>query len=181
MLKVTRRKFLQYTGGSIATGLFAPLLSIEDISAAAINRPLPPNTPILVLITLYGGNDGINTVIPYTDSIYYSARPEVSYKAESMLPLDSELALNPAMKGLKGLWDQNKVAIIRGVGYPNPDYSHFSSMAKWQTGSPDRHVNTGWLGRWIDSQPEDPLLAISLGSVLPPLLAGAVYTTLAVV
>ena len=173
MLKVTRRKFLQYTGGSIATGLFAPLLSIEDIAAAAISRPLPPKTPILVLITLYGGNDGINTVIPYTDSTYYSSRPEVSYKAENMLPLDSELALNPAMKGLKALWDQNKVAIIRGVGYPNPDYSHFSSMAKWQTGSPDRNINTGWLGRWIDSQPEDPLLAISLGSVLPPLLAGA--------
>jgi len=173
MLKVTRRKFLQYTGGSVATGLFAPLLNIEDISAAAISRPLPPNTPILVLITLYGGNDGINTVIPYTDSIYYSSRPEVSYKPEDMLPLDSELALNPAMKGLKGLWDQNKVAIIRGVGYPNPDYSHFSSMAKWQTGSPDRNINTGWLGRWIDSQPEDPMLAISLGSVLPPLLAGA--------
>ena len=97
MLKVTRRKFLQYTGGSIATGLFAPLLSVEDIAAAAISRPLPPNTPILVLITLYGGNDGINTVIPYTDSTYYSSRPEVSYKAENMLPLDSELALNPAM------------------------------------------------------------------------------------
>ena len=144
MLKVTRRKFLQYTGGSIATGLFAPLLSIEDIAAAAISRPLPPKTPILVLITLYGGNDGINTLIPYTDSTYYSSRPEVSYKAENMLPLDSELALNPAMKGLKGLWDQNKVAIIRGVGYPNPDYSHFSSMAKWQTGSPDRNINTGW-------------------------------------
>jgi len=69
MHKVTRRKFLQYTGGSVATGLFAPLLSMEDISAAAINRPLPPNTPILVLITLYGGNDGINTVIPYTDQL----------------------------------------------------------------------------------------------------------------
>ena len=76
------------------------------------------------------------------------------------------------MTGLKGLWDQKKVAIVRGVGYPKPDHSHFSSMAKWQTASPDKHINSGWLGRWLDSQSEDPMLAISLGSVLPPMLAG---------
>ena len=173
MLKLTRRRFLQYTAGSAAAAISAPLLSFEEIAQAAAARPLPANTPILVLVTLYGGNDGLNTLIPYTDSIYYSSRPEVSYRAESMLPLDAELALNPSMKGLKALWDQNKVAIIRGVGYPNPDYSHFSSMAKWQTGSPERHISTGWLGRWLDTQISDPMLAISLGSVLPPLLAGA--------
>jgi uncharacterized protein (DUF1501 family) len=89
-----------------------------------------------------------------------------------MLPLDAELALNPSMGGIKSLWDQKKVAIIRGVGYPKPDRSHFSSMAKWQTASPEKHINSGWLGRWLDSQPEDPMLAISLGSVLPPMLAG---------
>ena len=115
----------------------------------------------------------MNTVVPYTDPIYYSSRPEISYKPDQVLPLDAELALNPAMKGIKALWDQKKVAIVRGVGYPNPDHSHFSSMAKWQTASPAKHINTGWLGRWVDSQSEDPMLAISLGSVLPPLLAGA--------
>ena len=170
---VTRRKFLKLTTGAVAVGAAAPLLSIDEIAQAAIDRPLPAGTPILVVVTLYGGNDGLNTVVPYTDPIYYSSRPEISYKADQVLPLDAELALNPAMKGLKSLWDQKKVAIVRGVGYPNPDHSHFSSMAKWQTGSPDRNINTGWLGRWIDSQPEDPLLAISLGSVLPPLLSGA--------
>ena len=117
-------------------------------------------------------NDGLNTVIPYKDSIYFSARPEISYKAETMLPLDAELALNPSMSGIKSLWDQKKVAIIRGVGYPKPDRSHFSSMAKWQSASPEKNINSGWLGRWLDSQPEDPMLAISLGSVLPPMLAG---------
>jgi uncharacterized protein (DUF1501 family) len=134
---------------------------------------MPPGTPILVIVTLYGGNDGLNTVIPYTDPIYFASRPDISYKPETLLPLDSELALNPSMKGIKALWDQKKVAIVRGVGYPNPDRSHFSSMAKWQTASPAKNVNTGWLGRWIDTQAEDPMLAISLGSVLPPLLAGA--------
>ncbi|NCA26059.1 MAG: DUF1501 domain-containing protein [Actinobacteria bacterium] len=173
MYTVTRRKFLQYTGGSIATGLLSQIISFDEIANAGLINPLPANTPILVVVTLYGGNDGINTVIPYTDSTYYSARPEVSYKQESMLPLDAELALNPAMGGIKSLWDQNKVAIIRGVGYPNPDYSHFSSMAKWQTGSPERNINTGWIGRWLDTQADNPMLAISLGSVLPPFLAGA--------
>jgi len=169
---LTRRKFLKLTTGVTTIGAFAPLLSFDDIAQAALDRPLPAGTPILVLVTLYGGNDGLNTVIPYQDSTYYSARPDISYTPGSMLPLDAELALNPAMGQIKSLWDQNKVAIIRGVGYPNPDYSHFSSMAKWQTGVPDRNVNSGWLGRWLDTQPEDPMLAISLGSVLPPLLAG---------
>jgi uncharacterized protein (DUF1501 family) len=170
---VTRRKFLKLTSGAVAVGAAAPLLSIEEIAQAAITRPLPSNTPILVVITLYGGNDGLNTVIPYKDPIYFSSRPDISYKPETMLPLDAELALNPAMKGLKALWDQKKVAIVRGVGYPDPDHSHFSSMAKWQTASPAKHIATGWLGRWVDTQEEDALLAISLGSVLPPMLAGA--------
>jgi len=169
---ISRRKFLTLTSG-VALGAAVPLLSLQDIAQAAIERPLPANTPILVAITLYGGNDGLNTLIPYSDSLYFSSRPDISYPAEKLLKLDSFLALNPSMGGIKSLWDEKKVAIIRGVGYPKPDRSHFSSMAKWQTGNPLSHVSTGWLGRWIDTQPTDPMLAISLGSVLPPLLAGA--------
>ncbi len=169
---LSRRKFLKLTTGAAAVGVASNFLSLDQIAQAAIDRPLAADTPILVVVTLYGGNDGLNTVIPYTDPIYFSSRPDISYKAETMLPLDAELALNPNMAGIKGLWDQKKVAIIRGVGYPKPDHSHFSSMAKWQSASPERHINSGWLGRWLDSQPEDPMLAISLGSVLPPLLAG---------
>jgi uncharacterized protein (DUF1501 family) len=168
---ISRRKFLTLTSG-VALGAAVPLLSLSDIAQAAIDRPLPANTPILVAVTLYGGNDGLNTLIPYTDSLYFSSRPDISYPAEKLLRLDSSLALNPSMTGIKSLWDEKKVAIIRGVGYPKPDRSHFSSMAKWQTGNPLAHVSTGWLGRWIDTQPTDPMLAISLGSVLPPLLAG---------
>ncbi len=169
---ISRRKFLALTSG-VALGAAVPLLSLQDIAQAAIDRPLPANTPILVAVTLYGGNDGLNTLIPYADSLYFSSRPDISYPAEKLLQLDSSLALNPAMTGIKSLWDEKKVAIIRGVGYPKPDRSHFSSMAKWQTGNPLTHVSTGWLGRWIDTQATDPMLAISLGSVLPPLLAGA--------
>ena len=169
---LSRRKFLKLTTGAAAVGVASNFLSLDQIAQAAIDRPLAAGTPILVVVTLYGGNDGLNTVIPYTDPIYFSSRPDISYKAETMLPLDAELALNPNMAGIKGLWDQKKVAIIRGVGYPKPDHSHFSSMAKWQSASPERHVSSGWLGRWLDSQAEDPMLAISLGSVLPPMLAG---------
>ena len=168
---LTRRKFLQLSGAA-AVGAAAPMLTLEDIAAAAATRPLPLGTPILIMVTLYGGNDGLNTVVPYTDPIYFSSRPDISYAADKVLKLDDQLGLNPAMTGIKSLWDQKKVAIVRGVGYPKPDRSHFTSMAIWQSGAPITKLNSGWLGRWVESQEVDPMLAISLGSVLPPLLAG---------
>lgn len=168
---LSRRKFLKLTGAA-AVAAAAPMLTMEQIAQAAQMRPLPLGTPILVAVTLYGGNDGLNTVVPYKDPIYFQARPDISYAQGDLLPLNDELALNGSMTGLKSLWDQNKVAIVRGVGYPNPDLSHFTSMAIWQSASPAHHVSSGWLGRWLDTQQRDPMLAISLGSVLPPLLAG---------
>lgn len=169
---ISRRKFLQLSGAA-TVGASAAMLSISDIAQAAIARPLPVGTPIVVVVTLYGGNDGLNTVVPYTDPLYYSMRPDISYKPEKVLPLTDGLGLNPAMGEMKSLWDQKKLAIIRGVGYPFPDHSHFSSMAIWMTASPVSHISTGWLGRWLDSQSADPMLAISLGSVPPLLFAGA--------
>lgn len=169
---LSRRRFLQLTGG-MALGATAPVLSMDAIAQAAQIRPLPLGTPIFLLITLYGGNDGLNTVIPYKDPAYYQSRPDISYKESELLPIGEDLALNGSMSGIKTLWDAKKVAIIRGVGYPQPDRSHFSSMAIWQSASPVNHVSSGWLGRWLDKQSSDPMLAISLGSVLPPLLAGS--------
>lgn len=168
---ISRRRFLQLSGVA-AIAAAAPMLTLEQIAQAAQMRPLPLGTPILVVVTLYGGNDGLNTVVPYKDPLYFNARPDISYAQSDLLPLDSELALNGAMTGIKSLWDQKKVAIVRGVGYPDPDLSHFTSMAIWQSASPVHHVSSGWLGRWLDTQQRDPMLAISLGSVLPPLLAG---------
>ena len=168
---LSRRKFLQLSGAA-AVGAAAPMLTMEDIAHAAQTRPLPLGTPILIVVTLYGGNDGLNTVVPYADPLYYSSRPDISYAADNILKLDDQLGLNPAMTGIKTMWDQKKVAIVRGVGYPKPDRSHFTSMAIWQSGTPITKLNSGWLGRWVESQEVDPMLAISLGSVLPPLLAG---------
>lgn len=170
---ITRRKFLKLSGAA-AVGVAAPILSFEEIAHAAQTRPLPLGTPILIVVTLYGGNDGINTVVPYSDSLYYDLRPDISYAPDKVLKLNDQLGLNPAMSGIKSLWDQNKVAIVRGVGYPKPDRSHFTSMAIWQSGAPESKLNSGWLGRWVESQEVDPMLAISLGSVLPPLLAGEI-------
>ena len=167
---ITRRQFLKATGAG-ALGAAATSLTMEDIANAAITRPLPLGTPILVVVTLYGGNDGLNTVVPATDPMYRSLRPGIAYSENEVLPLADGLFLNGSMTGMHSLWNKNQVAIVRGVGYPNSDRSHFTSTAIWQSGILGA-AKTGWLGRWVETQPQDPLLAISLGSVLPPLLAG---------
>jgi uncharacterized protein (DUF1501 family) len=171
---VTRRRFLTLSGVTAAgaLGFGATRVNWSDLMAAAEQNPLAPNAGVLVVVTLYGGNDGLNTVIPAADSAYQDARPELAYKPEEVLDLGEGLGLNPGMKGLKSLWDGKKLAIVRGVGYPNPDHSHFRSMAIWQTASPETSVPTGWLGRWLDATGDDPLRAISVEPVLPPLLAG---------
>ena len=127
-----------------------------------------------MLVTLYGGNDGLNTVIPYADPAY-QRRPARSWPtpAEQVLRLDDALGLNPALKGLHALYGEKRLAIVRGVGYPKPDRSHFRSMDIWQTAQPERPGTTGWLGRWLDAAGGDPRLAVSFEPVLPPLLAGA--------
>lgn len=168
---LSRRKFLKLSGAGIVAAS-ASALTFDDIARAALTNPLPSGTPILLVVTLYGGNDGLNTVVPYTDPLYYSLRTDLAYKPESVLQLRDGLGLNPSMSPIKSMWDAGKVAIVRGVGYPKPDHSHFASMAIWQTGNPISHISSGWLGRWLDTQAADPMLAISLGSVLPPLLAG---------
>ena len=86
---------------------------------------------------MYGGNDGLNTVIPYTDKAYYAGRPELAYDESEVLPLADGLGFNASMTGLKKVYDAGQLAVVRGVGYPNADRSHFRSMSIWQTASPD--------------------------------------------
>ncbi len=95
------------------------------------------------MVTLYGGNDGLNTVIPYADPAYHSARPDLAYDPADVLHLDDALGLNPSMTGLAKVWQNKQLAIVRGVDYPNPDFSHFRSMDIWQTASPAEPTNTG--------------------------------------
>ncbi|MGI5213231.1 DUF1501 domain-containing protein [Plantactinospora sp. CA-290183] len=170
---LTRRKFLIASGvagaGALATGATAYTLSdLFDTAGDA-----DPDSRTLVLVTLYGGNDGLNTVVPYADPAYQDARPELAYSAEEVKRLDDHVGLNPALAGLHGLYGAGRLAIVRGVGYPKPDRSHFRSMDIWQTANPDRPEPTGWLGRWLDGAGGDPRLAVSFEPSLPPLLAGA--------
>jgi uncharacterized protein (DUF1501 family) len=178
---INRRRFLIASAGAGAAGLLSGAMAVDwhDLLQAAQDRPLPANAGVLVLCTLYGGNDGINTVIHYSDNAYHDARPELAYAPGEVLPLDQQLGLNPAMKGLAQLWGRRRLAIVRGVSYPQPDHSHFRSMDIWQTASPSEPVSTGWIGRWLDSSGDDPLRAVNIGAVLPPLAVGAKYTAAA--
>jgi uncharacterized protein (DUF1501 family) len=144
----------------------------SDLVNAAANTPLDPADGVLAIVTLYGGNDGLNTVIPASDSAYQAARGELAYAASEVLDLGEGLGLNPGMKGLHELWGSKELATVRGVGYPYPDRSHFRSMAIWQSASPQAAVRTGWLGRWLDTTTTNPLLALSVDSLVPPMLAG---------
>jgi len=166
-----RRQFLKYTGAAGAATV-AATLSMEDVARAASVTPLPAGTPILVIVTLYGGNDGLNTVVPYLDPAYLSNRPGISLDASQVLPLSDGLSLNGTMTGFQSLWAANKLAIVLGTSYPNPNLSHFSSMAIWQTASPVEQISSGWIGRYLDGLPHDPYRAIGIDSTLTPLLAG---------
>ena len=172
---VTRRRFLAFSGvaaaGALAVG--ATRINWTDLVAAAERTPLDPGAGVLVMVTLYGGNDGLNTVVPAADPVYASARAELAYRPEEVLDLGEGLGLNPGLTGLHKLWGNRELAVLRGVGYPKPDRSHFRSMAIWQTGSPTTPATTGWLGRWLDATTTDPLLAVSLDTLIPPMLAGA--------
>ncbi len=172
MRTLTRRRFLAYSGAA-AVAATAGGIGWKELADRTRTDPLPPGTGVLVVVTLYGGNDGLNTVIPAADAVYRSARPDLAYAEHEVLDLGEGLGLNPGMTGLKAQWDAGTLAVVRGVSYPKPDHSHFRSMDIWQTASPDHPASTGWLGRWLDGAGRDPLLAVSLEPVLPPLLAGA--------
>jgi uncharacterized protein (DUF1501 family) len=108
---------------------------------------------ILVVIQLSGGNDGLNTIIPYQNDIYYRERPTLAIPKKEVLKLNSELGLHPAMTSLRQLYDNAELSIINNVGYPNPDRSHFRSMDIWHTASgSDTYLSSGWLGRYLDSE-----------------------------
>jgi uncharacterized protein (DUF1501 family) len=172
---LTRRKFLLRSGvvagAALAAG--AGAYTLKEVLDTASWQDKPADARTLVLITLYGGNDGLATVIPYADPAYHDARPELAYPADQVLHLDDHLGLNPGMKGFAGLFQQRRLAIVRGVEYPKPDHSHFRSMDIWQSASPTSPVNTGWVGRWLDATGGDPRHAVSFEPVLPVVLAGA--------
>jgi uncharacterized protein (DUF1501 family) len=175
---INRRQFITgVLGGGTAAGLvrfsgMGSLLSMAEASASTVPKKGP-----FVLVTLTGGNDGLNTVIPYKSGTYYDWRGELAIPPNQVLPLGSdgaqEYGLHPSLTSLQALWKQGKVAIVQGVEYPNPNFSHFQSTYIWQTAQLSGDPSTGWLGRWLDITGDDPFRALSIGPNLPPVLVGA--------
>ena len=124
----------------------------------------------LVVIQLSGGNDCLDTVVPYTNGFYYDFRPTIKIAPEDVLPIDNAFGFHPSMGPIKHLWDEGKVAIINGIGYPHPDRSHFRSMDIWHTAEPEKIGTEGWLGRAIrelDPQGDNVLTGVNFGRGLP--------------
>ena len=124
----------------------------------------------LVVIELAGGNDALNTVIPYNNGLYYDFRPGIAIPQEDVLRIDGELGFNPNMSPVKDLWDQGKLAVINGIGYPAPNRSHFRSRDIWYTAEPESIGSQGWLGaalRDLDPAAENVLTGINIGRGLP--------------
>lgn len=136
-----RRQLLQAGAG------IAGLVGLPGLTTA---KSAAQDDPILVVVELSGGNDGLNTIVPYADDLYYQHRPTLGLTQAQLLPLDSHFGFNPGMLGLQRLWQKNQLAIVHGCGYPQPSYSHFTSMAYWHTGIPHRGSEFGWLGRLAD-------------------------------
>jgi uncharacterized protein (DUF1501 family) len=129
---------------------------------------------VLAVLSLSGGNDGLNTVIPYNSGLYRDYRPTLSIDENQVIPLNDELGLHPTMAPLKRFWDAGKLAIFLGIGYPSPSYSHFRSMDIWHTCEPDKVGVEGWLGqviKEIDPNAENVLTGVNFGRGLPRALA----------
>ena len=124
----------------------------------------------LVVLQLTGGNDYLNTIVPYNNGLYYDSRPVISIPPDQVLPIDDQVGFNPNMTAIKQLWDEGKVAVVNGIGYSNPNRSHFRSMDIWHTAEPDAIGTEGWLGRAIrdlDPKGENVLTGIHFGRGLP--------------
>ncbi len=177
---ISRRKFIAGSVGGLALagglgGLAlekTKLLSGATDPATSQGGAIDTEDATLVLCTLYGGNDGLNTLVPYSDASYQSARSNIALSANQVIALDGTYGLHPKLTGFKSLWDAGKLAIIRGVGYPDPNLSHFRSMDIWQSAVPTSDVSTGWVGRWMDATGSDPLKAVAVGELLPMALVG---------
>ena len=168
---IKRKQFIQL--GSLATAsLFLP----KFMKAFEAPRMVPPGNKVLVVLQLSGGNDGLNTVIPVRNDLYYQARPQLGIKKDAALLLNEDTGLNPALTAFKDLYDDGSLGILNTVGYPNPDRSHFRSMDIWQSASnSNEYVSNGWLGRYLDAQCsgcDKPVQALEIDDVLSLSLKG---------
>jgi len=162
---VDRREFVK--SGLLGLALSqAPTLFWRTALAAGAGEK------ILVVVQLSGGNDQLNTLVPYRQELYYRLRPRLAVPAREVLDLNGRLGLHPALRPLMPLYEAGALALLPQVGYPNPSRSHFVSMAVWHTADPERKAASGWLGRLLD-QGADPLCETNLGASTPLALTGS--------
>jgi len=168
---IKRKKFLQL--GSLATASFMVPKFLKVFER--VDR-VPPGNKVMVILQLSGGNDGLNTVIPICNDIYYRERPRLGIGKTKVLGLTDEVGLHPALTSLRELYEDGSLGILNNVGYPNPDRSHFRSMDIWQTGSASsEYITTGWLGRYLDAQCngcDKPTYALEIDDILSLALKG---------
>jgi len=168
---IKRRNFIQL--GSLATG---SLMVPNFLKAFEKPSTVPAGNKVVVIIQLSGGNDGLNTVIPVRNDIYYRQRPKLGIKKENVLSINDEAGLHPSLTAFRELQNSGSMGIINSVGYPNPDRSHFRSMDIWHTASGSReYLDTGWLGRYLDAQckpGDNPTRAMEIDDVLSLALKG---------
>ncbi len=171
-MSITRRDFIKKSATTVAVGLAVPpwlakMVWADSVAGNALSASGQTAGRSLVVIQLTGGNDGLNTVVPYADSAYRSARPVLAHNSDKVLHLTDTVGLSPVMGGMKTLYDQKKLAIVQGVGYPNPNHSHFRSMEIWQTAEPEKLGTEGWVARYLDairSGRTSPLTGINIGN-----------------
>ena len=168
---INRKEFLQI--GSLAT---TSMLMPRFLKAFESKEMAPPGNKVAVVLQLSGGNDGLNTVVPFRNDLYYKARPVLGIQKQELLTLTDEAGLHPSLTCFRELFDGGSLGIINGVGYPNPDRSHFRSMDIWHAASEsNQYWHTGWLGRYLDAQCEQcdkPTQAIEIDDVLSLALKG---------
>jgi uncharacterized protein (DUF1501 family) len=166
---LTRRDFLASGLLSTAAGLTVPPVLAKGVLAAVNDAVHTPR--VLVVLQLGGGNDGLNTVVPFADPAYASLRPTIGIRPESVLRIDGQVGLHPAMTQVRALYDAGRVAIVQGVGYDRPTYSHFEGLHVWEHADPQRRQTDGWLGRLLASQLDSqghPLAGCALGQASTP-------------
>jgi uncharacterized protein (DUF1501 family) len=168
---IKRKEFIQV--GSLAT---AAIMLPKFLKAFEAQNMVPMGNKVVVILQLSGGNDGLNTVIPVRNDIYYKERPRLGISRQKALSLTDEAGLHPALTAFKELYDDGSLAILNNVGYPNPDRSHFRSMDIWHTASQsNEYWSNGWVGRYLDAQCngcDKPTQAIEIDDVLSLALKG---------
>ena len=188
--ELKRRDFLKsgLVFGTSASALAAGYAAVPDAFARAVyaaRQEGVKNDNVLVMIQLAGGNDSLRTVIPLQDPKLHDLRPVLAAASvPTALPLNASFGLNQSMTGIKALWDQGKVAIVEGVGYPNPSFSHFESIRVWETGDPTRRQVEGWLGKTLTKNYDSmghPLTACACGTTDVPGALRDLHATVSVI